>query len=69
MKSQFCIAALLLLPVCASFALHQEKKAVAAAATDDPMMAKMKEFATPGLAHKALDVRAPVAGPRANTDC
>lgn len=58
MKSQFCIAALLLIPVGASFAYHQEKKATdAAAAKDDPMMAKMKEFATPGPAHKVLEGR------------
>jgi len=57
MKSQFCIAALLLIPVGASFAFHQEKKPTeAVAAKDDPMMAKMKEFGTPGPAHKVLDL-------------
>lgn len=58
MKSQFCIATLLLIPVGASFAFHQEKKPTEAVAPkDDPAMAKMKEFATPGPAHKVLDAK------------
>lgn len=58
MKSKFHVAALLLIPVGASFAFHQEKKPTnAAAATDDPAMAKMMEFATPGPAHKVLDAK------------
>jgi len=56
MKTQFCIAALLLIPVNATFAFRQEKKpAEAVAPKDDPALAKMKEFATPGPAHKVLD--------------
>lgn len=58
MKSHSCIAALLLIPVGASFALRQETKPTEAVAPrDDPAMAKMKEFATPGPAHKVLDTK------------
>ena len=59
MTNKLSIAALLVIPVgaaFASFASVQEKKpAEAAAATDDPALAKMKEFATPGPAHKVLE--------------
>src|SRR5262245_35226465 len=58
MTSKFCIAALLLIPAAAAPTSMQEKKpAEAAAATDDPALAKMKEFATPGPAHKVLEAR------------
>src|SRR5688572_15501161 len=58
MKSEFCIAALLLIPVtlAASFAPRQEKKPTeATAGKDDPMMAKMKEYGAVGPAHKVLE--------------
>lgn len=60
MKKPLCLAALLLAPVCAAFAFPQEKPqdkkpTDAAAKTDDPMMEKMKEFGTPGPAHKILE--------------
>ena len=58
MKSQFCIAALLLIPVSTAFTLRQEKKPTDAVATkDDPAMAKMKELAKPGPAHKVLEAK------------
>lgn len=58
MKREICIAALLLIPAGASFAYRQEKKATdAAAAKDDPMMMKMKEYGMAGPAHKVLDTR------------
>ena len=56
MKNRLCLVALALLPVSAAFALQQDKKPTEAAAkTDEPMMLKMKEYATPGPAHKALE--------------
>jgi len=52
------LASLLLLPLGAAAAFSQEKKAAPAAApTDDPMLAKMMEFGTPGPSHKVLDAK------------
>ncbi len=50
------LASLLLLPLGAAVAYSQEKKAAQASSpSDDPLMMKMKEFGTPGPAHKVLD--------------
>ncbi len=55
---QLCLASLLLLPLGVAGAWSQEKKAAPAGApSDDPMMAKMMEFGTPGAAHKVLDMK------------
>jgi len=57
MKKSICLTALVLVPI-ATFAIAQDKKAAPAGAPkDDPFMAKMMEFGTPGPAHKMLDAR------------
>lgn len=64
MKSMKWIAPLLLLPLGAAVAYSQEGKTpegkpteASAGKTDDPMMAKWAEFATPGAEHKVLESR------------
>ena len=58
MKAKLLSLSLLLLPLGAVTAFSQDKKpAPASAPSDDPMMMKMKEFATPGPNHKVLDAK------------
>jgi hypothetical protein len=56
MKQFLCLAVLALVPFTA-FALAQEKKTTPAAMTDDPAMANMMAYATPGAAHQKLAPR------------
>jgi hypothetical protein len=53
MKTLLCLAALALVPL-TTLALAQEKKAAPAAMNDDPMMANMIAYGTPGPAHEIL---------------
>lgn len=57
MKKSLWIAPLLLLPLGAAIAHSQDKQTQEAAMADDPAMARMMEYATPGTHHRVLDAR------------